>query len=481
MKFAVHLRHRFSRSALPVALALMLAGCAYALVQDGVVNESKAAEVRTRIQKFRGLDFIRPVPLVAKTRDQAQAMLEAEMRREHSEEDLRIGGMSGAMTGLYPRGMDLKSRTLALMRSQIAGFYAPHDKEMVLVEGAVDRSLWDRAAGMMSHRDVIGEMILAHELTHALQDQHFHIERMLDQAKDNDDRDLALKALAEGDATLAGYGYVMGRLDDQAIAAILARMRDLPRIFAAQSGAVPRGLSAPMMFQYTAGARFVALAYERGGWPAVNALYGHPPDSSLQVMYPDDYYGRRLDPARIEIAGYQEVFAGWRKADDDTYGALLIKTIIQRNLGAKAPEAGIVERWAGDRILVFEKDRALAILWIVAFRDAGSAARYEKIYSSILSRSSGPETPWRVSANGTNVLVAIGAPAESFDRLAPAVWRASTVVIPPPQPGIAPVAPALQALASPAEANAQTAPPIANPPPGVSAAPPTRPHERIIR
>ncbi len=459
------------RAILPAVIAAALAGCANALVNDGVVDQSKAAEVRAQIQKFRGLDFLRPVPLVVKTRDQAQAMLEAEMAREHSDEDLRIGGMSGAMTGLYPRGMDLKSRTLAMMRSQIAAFYDPHDKQMVLVEGEADRSLWNRAAGLMNHRDIVGEMILAHELTHALQDQHFQIEKMLDNVKDNDDRDLALKSLAEGDATLSGYGYMMGGLSDQSIDAILTRMRDLPRIFAAQSGDVPTGLSAPMIFQYAAGVRFVAIAYERGGWSAVDALYAHPPASSLQVMYPNDYYGRRLDPAKIEIAGYEKFLGGWSKADDDTYGALLLRTIIRRNLGKDSPDADIVESWAGDRILIFKKNAGLAILWIVAFRDADSAARYAKIYGSVLGRIAEPGAAWRVEAKGAGVLIAIGPPAGDFDRLAPEVWRASTIVIPPPRASASSPPRTVQARATPGVPVPRPTAPRADPPPRASLAP----------
>ena len=76
----------------------------------------------------------------------------------------------------------------------------------------------------MAQRDITGEMILAHELTHALQDQHFHLEHMMDAVKDNDDRDLALKALAEGDATLSGFGYVNGKLDNATINTILLRL-----------------------------------------------------------------------------------------------------------------------------------------------------------------------------------------------------------------------------------------------------------------
>src|ERR1700733_2628577 len=279
----------------PVALLLMLVlcGCAYTVVHDGAVNQTKAQEVETGIQSFRQLNFISQVPLVLKTRDQALEMMRKEIARDHSEEEIRIGGLTGAMTGVYPVGMDLKSETLKLLRSQIAGFYDPHEKEMVLVEGAVNESLWSSAAGVITHRDLVGEMLLAHELTHALQDQHFHIEQMIDQVKNNDDRDLALKAVAEGDATLAGYGYVVGNLDDESISSIVARMDDLPRAFAAQSADIPMGLSAPMIFQYADGVRFVAEAYRRGGWLAVDAIYADPPRATLEILQPDLYYEHR--------------------------------------------------------------------------------------------------------------------------------------------------------------------------------------------
>jgi hypothetical protein len=298
---------------------------------------------------------------------------------------------------------------------------------MVLVEGAVDASVWSSAAGMITHRDLVGEMLLAHELTHALQDQHFHIEQMIDQVKDNDDRDLALKAVAEGDATISGYGYMLGNLDSTSLSSIVGRMDDLPRAFAAQSAGVPSGLSAPMIFQYADGVRFVSEAYRRGGWAAVDAIYADPPRATLQILQPELYYEHRTQLVDIDLNGYQNVLKDWSKADDDTYGAMLIKLIIQRNLGASVPESALAERWTGDRMIVLQKDQALTILWIVAFRNEDTAAQFGTTYTSILNKISTPDMAHKVQVKDSNVFIVIGDGARQFDKLAPAVWSASVI------------------------------------------------------
>ena len=408
-------------------LALALYGCAYTLIQNGAVNRTKAQEIEAGLERFRGLNFTIPVPLVLKTRSEALAMMQAEIERDHTEEQMHIGSVTGAMTGVYPFGMDLKGETLKLMHNQVAGFYEPHSKQMVLVQGAIDIGFWNSAVGFVSRRDLIGEMLLAHELTHALQDQHFHIEQMIDKVKDNDDRDLALKAVAEGDATLAGYGYVVGNLNQATVAAIVERMNTLPQTMAAQSGDAPVGLTAPMVFQYADGVRFVAEAYRRGGWTAVDAIYADPPQATLQIMNPDLYFDRRAQLVDINLTGYQDVLAGWSKADDDTYGAMLLKVIIQRNLAMTAPEAALVEHWSGDRVIVLQRDRALTVLWIISFRDVETAKQFGEVYESILNRISGPAIPHRIEIKASNVLIAIGDGARQFGRLAPAIWRASTI------------------------------------------------------
>jgi hypothetical protein len=360
---------------------LAFSGCAYTIVHNGAVNQTRADQVEQGIARFRQLAFTKPVPLVVKSRDQVQQTLLTELKRDHTDEELEVGGETGAMTGVYPPGMDLKSSSLNLMHSQIAAFYDPHAKQMVLVEGAINFSLWNSASSFMAQRDITGEMVLAHELTHALQDQHFHLERMMDAVKDDDDRGLALKALAEGDATLSGFGYVNGNLDNATINTIVLRLADLPKTLAAQSRNVPLGLSAPLVFQYYDGARFVAYAYRRGGWSAVDAIYHDPPQATLQIMHPEFYFDRTFRPATVRLDGYQPFLKDWSKADDDTYGAFLLKVILRRNLGDDAPDVALADQWTGDRIIVLRKDQALTILWLIGFSDNGGAGKFAAAYT----------------------------------------------------------------------------------------------------
>jgi hypothetical protein len=411
-----------------LALVIMaLGGCAYALVHDGGVDPGQADQVKASIQQLRGLDFKAPVPIVVKTRDQAQQVIIDEIARDHSDEDLRIGGLSGAMTGLFPAGIDLKRETLKLLRSQIAGFYEPHTKQMVLVESEAGFGFWNGAAKIVTHRDPAGEMLLAHELTHALQDQHFGMDGMLESVKNNDDRSLALKCVAEGDATLAGFGEIAGGLDSTKVDLIVSKLANLQETFDAQFTDVPEGLSTPLLFQYSGGTRFVAEAWHRGGWAGVDAIYKRPPTSSQQIMQPTLYFAHPSPPAEINLAGYQDILKGWKQVDDDTYGELLIGIILKRNLPPHAPVLNVMPHWAGDRILVFEKGSALTLVWFITFHDSASAARFAAGYADVLENLRDEKNPHRVEARSATVLIVISQDDANLDALTSAVWKSSTV------------------------------------------------------
>jgi hypothetical protein len=155
-------------------------------------------------------------------------------------------------------------------------------------------------------------------------------------------------------------------------------------------------------------------------------------------MHPELYFEHRARLVDIDLNGYQSALKDWAKVDDDTYGAMLIKLIIQRNLqqnlsggasggvAVEVPETALAERWSGDRMIVLQKNQALTVLWIVAFQDNDSAARFVKIYTSILDKISTPGTAHRMQARESNVLIAIGDGSRQFDRFAPAIWHAST-------------------------------------------------------
>ncbi|HVA79667.1 MAG TPA: hypothetical protein VNF29_01950 [Candidatus Binataceae bacterium] len=422
----IRLRKTVCRGAVLLGFAIAAGGCAYSLVNGGTVNQAKADQVEEGIQQLRQLHFKTPVPLVVATQDEAEAQMRRELERDNTDDEIAAEGASGALLGLYPAGIDLKAQDLKLLRSQVAGFYDPHEHEMVLVEGAADIGFFDRTAEFLVQRDLVGEMVLAHELTHALQDQNFDLGARLDALKHDDDRALALQSVAEGDATIAGLGYAMGTMDVDTLDRLQSRLDELPGIFASETPGTPRGLSAPLLFQYSEGVKFVGEAYRRGGWKAVDALYAKPPESSHQIIHPEAYFGTPEPPQKVSLGGYQSVMAQWKKVDESTYGELLISVILQRGLGSGASEAELATRWTGDRFIVLQDERMISVIGIIAFTDSGAAGKFAVTYTRILDRLLG-STAHEIDYRDNGVLIVIGEAAHYMGILGPSIWKASTI------------------------------------------------------
>jgi hypothetical protein len=419
-------RRRGALAPFLLACAVACAGCAYSLISGGKVNAPQASKVEQGVQRIRQLSFKQHVPVVLKTPNQVEQMVLADLHRDFSDAQLDADGKAGAMLGLYPPGIDLKAETVKLLKSQIAGFYEPHDKEMVLVEGATPVPISDRMLEFVVQRDLVNDMLLAHELTHALQDQNFALQDKLDALQDNSDREMALKSVAEGDATIAGFAYIAGRMDDSVVDTLAASMKDLPETFAAQSKDTPEGLGYPLIFQYSEGVRFVGEAYKRGGWKAVDALYAKPPQSTQQLIDPSLYFDNPLPPVAVEVAGYQPILKDWTKADEDTFGELSIQIILQLGFGKDAPEVALAKKWAGDRMAILSHNSDVAVIWIVVFRDDHSAGQFEDAYTKLLDRTRA-STPHRIERRGDAVLVITGALAREAASFAPPVWKASKI------------------------------------------------------
>ena len=413
------------RIALAACIVLLFAGCAYSLLDGNTLNQAKVDQVEQGIQKIRQLNFVKPVPVVVRTRDEAEHQMEADLMRDYTDNQLHADGIAGALVGLYPPGMDLKAESLKLLRNQVAGFYDPHSKEMIMVSGATDFGFFMNATEFVAQRDIGGEMVMAHEFTHALQDQHFDLDKKLDEVKNNDDRAIALKCVAEGDATLAGYAYVAGRMDESVADALLSHLSDIASSFASQQPDTPEGLGEPLIFQYSDGVRFVAEAYRRGGWAAVDALYAHPPLSSHQIIHSTDYFEHRVPPVEVSVRGYEQALPAWKKIDDDTYGELLLRVILKRNLGKTAPEVALAQRWAGDQIITLQSHEDISAIWMIEFTDAATATKFATVYAKVLA--SIPANRHQVESRDRVVLVVVGAAAQSMGSLAPSIWSDSKI------------------------------------------------------
>ncbi|MHB8381048.1 MAG: hypothetical protein ACYDC3_01730 [Candidatus Binataceae bacterium] len=426
----IHPQIAASRAIIVFGFAIALAGCAYALVNRGKLNEAKADQVEQGIQVLRQLKFKAPVPLIVESKDEAETQMERELERDNTDDEMAAEGAAGALLGVFPAGIDLKAQELKLLRSQVAGFYDPHTHEMVLVEGADDIGFLNSAAEFLVQRDLVGEMLLAHELTHALQDQNFNLGDRLEALKDEDDRALALKSVAEGDATIAGLAYVTGTMSDATLDSINAQLGELPKVFAEETPGTPLGLSTPLLFQYSAGVKFVGEAYRRGGWSAVDALYAKPPESSHQIIHPEAYFEHPVPPLTVAIDGYQATMRSWKEVDEFTLGELLVRVILERNLKRNPTEdpaqLGLAAQWAGDRFVVLEDERAISMIGIIAFANNGAADQFAIAYARLLDRLLG-STAHEIDYRDNAVLIVIGEAAHYMGALGPALWRASTI------------------------------------------------------
>jgi hypothetical protein len=419
------------RALLALALALLIPAVAIlpALADNDQPAKQDVAAVEKTVQEVRGLKLKGKVPIVPVSSEKASEMLAKEMDTEYTPEQIETDGLAGAMIGLYPRGINLRAANLQLLQSQVIAFYDFHTRQMILVQGALQREFPGQAPEL---QEKLHFMILAHEFTHALQDQNFNFGAEEKKLKDNGDRDLALHSVAEGDATLSGYACMLGGMNPAVLSTLVNNLSNLSEAFTGAAAGVPRGVAEPLIFQYTDGVKFVAEAYRQGGWDAVDRLYKNPPQSTQQIIDPSLYYEHPMLPDGVKVAGYESQLSGWHKADEDTLGELGLRIILENAWGEKSSDVDLAGKWAGDRIAMLRRDKAACVIWLIAFRDPDSAARFVKLYRKTLDRVNGRRVAHRIEAKADAVLVVIGAPAVLFKTLGPAVWKASVITTPRP-------------------------------------------------
>jgi uncharacterized iron-regulated protein len=180
--------------------------------------------------------------------------------------------------------------------------------------------------------------VLIHEMVHALQDQHFSLAK-LHQTEFGSDRELALAALIEGDAT-----YTMIEL----------LKKDQPKVAAMLDVPLEKAKDLRRAFLYAQGARYVKGLKERGGWEAVNARYRFPPQHTAAILQPEGVGTIDLGPGR-------------------TVGALGLIQMLAEHPDTRSQAVAAVIGWIGDRVV---EDGAVRSS-IVAFTTKEAAQRYQ--------------------------------------------------------------------------------------------------------
>jgi hypothetical protein len=252
---------------------------------------ARVEEVARGVERVRELEFDRlpPVRLVSLEQATRESLGELDHyvppRRQRIEERLLV------MLALLPPDTKLRELLGKALTEEVAGYYIPRTGAMALVRGALD--------------GFFAEVALAHELTHALEDQHFGIEPH-GASGFLRDRAVADAALREGTATLAMVEYVaLTQAGVQELPAGARRrlLEQLDQLALPASSGLPRYVREGLVFPYAAGSVLVDRLQTRGGWAAVDRAFEEaPPLSSEQVMHPRKYEeGER--PVRVRLRG----------------------------------------------------------------------------------------------------------------------------------------------------------------------------------
>ncbi len=284
-----------------MALVLVLAGVGMVLGEEEeeamapsarpageAITRADVARIARGVERIRELEFERLPELDRVSVDEARTAVLEEFDRSFTPS--RRAGVERLLEllGLLPAGAGLRETFARAAQTQLAGYYVPRTGALALVEG-------------QGLEGVLGEVTLAHELVHALEDQRFGLDDR--QARLLRDRDGADAALHEGTATVAMVDYLLAeRGVREPPPDLRARvLEQIAEVAIPSASGLPRYFREGLVFPYARGSVLVNRVRGEGGWAAVDRAFGDRPLlSSEQVLHPVKYeQGERPVPMRL--------------------------------------------------------------------------------------------------------------------------------------------------------------------------------------
>jgi hypothetical protein len=440
------MNHRPSRLASTAALALLLAvglgltsqltppaALAWAQVGRALGQDARAdtsyEAIERRTAELRGLTPRADVERHFLTADELRAQVLADLNDPDGLESLENGRRLMVALGLLGPDVDLYNLELQFRSSVVLGQYDPDTKQLDVVAGADPTSPLARTT-------------LAHEFTHALQDQYYDIRALTPKHSDNSDRDLAISALLEGDAVIMQELYALHAMSR-------AEREQARREESAQGGnfdldSLPLVMVEETYFPYTEGPRFIAevigpaalrqvVQTGTGYGPQVNRLFENPPQSTAQILHPDKYQAG-IAPVVVALPDLAAALgAGWQQLELDVLGEIDHRILLQQ-YHSRARGEDAAAGWAGDRYaLLGNGDQSAVVVssrwetaaaaqeWAAAYGDAVKA-RYGTGLRVVDQRADGttwqtPDGAQAIDVAGTSTAITIAPTVDQVARL----------------------------------------------------------------
>jgi hypothetical protein len=343
--------------------------------------------------KDTGLPIKKEVKRRLTSRDQVVEYLEKSMAEDKDAQRLRRSELVLKKFGLLPRDFDLQTFLVALLREQVAGYYDMKTKTVNLLD-------W---IDIEQQRPV-----LAHELTHALQDQSFGLEKWmkvgdtdLEEKKqptgmdiENDEISEARQAVIEGQAMVVLVDYMLAPTGQSLLASpqianalkegMLVGTSDSPQFKDA-----PVFLKEELTFPYRYGLDFEAELLRSGGKEkAFAATLGNPPRTTRQIMEPKTYLaGESIEPMRLP--DFQRDFKNYDRFDVGAIGEFDVAILVDQYAGTEASH-NLYPSWRGGYYYAArpkgDPAAPLALLYVSRWASHEKAAAFAAIYAQSLAK-----------------------------------------------------------------------------------------------
>ncbi len=391
--------HGFARLCVPpllvVALAALFSLCSFAqqaatappvntqVVPNNPAFLATADEVLKEMSRITGWEPKTPLKKSIRSREEIRAYVLQQMDDEKDARARYASARTAEALGLIPRDFNLDAFLVDLLTEQIAGLYDPKAHEFYIAD-------WIPADEQ--------RMVMSHELTHALEDQHFDIEPWVRAARPNDDAELARESVLEGSAMAAMLEYQLQgtgiklkdlpEFDASIPAALVGDLSDTPMLKKA-----PPFVKDSLIFPYFNGLTFSLAVLKSGGYPAFAAVFTRPPANTQQIMHPDLYFDKRT-PALLKLDLPASIpDEGWTLLEENSLGEFGWREVLKQFLddgSAKPVAAG----WDGDIYATFEEKSSKRLMLFTRLRlaDREAANRFYALYSEALEKKHADRT-----------------------------------------------------------------------------------------
>jgi len=339
-----------------------------------------ADEVLQQMSEITGLKLLTPLKKSLRSRDEIRAYVIKQMNEEKNPAERYADARTAEAFGLLPKGFDLDTFMVNVLTEQVEGLYDPKTQEFYIAD-------WSPPSDQ--------RMVMAHELTHALEDQHFHIEAWSRAARPNEDAELARDAVLEGSAMAAMVDYLMvgtGRslkdLPEFDPSMLLGELENTPTLKSA-----PPFLKDALIFPYISGLNFSAAVLKNSGWTALAGVFEKPPVSTQQILHPAAYKSGKI-PSTISLPLFEKVLGkDWAKLDENILGEFGWKEVLKQFLDDDRAKS-LAAAWDGDRYATYEQKETKKLLLVTRLHldSEEHAARFFGQYSEALEKKHAQRT-----------------------------------------------------------------------------------------